>query len=132
MRTKPPKERESTVSTTRYHRPRNAKRTEYNGRIYPSKMQARRAYFLDMLVMAGEVAWWIPEVTIQLGPDHRYRVDFLVAVRLPDTGIEVHAEDTKAIETREFARSKRLWAKYGPFDLHVITKTGTEIVRPCP
>lgn len=121
-----------------YHRPLKAKRTVYGGRTYPSRMQARRAAELDLLKQAGEVAWWLPEVTIPLGPDHKYRVDFLVAMwpwtwlgvpsDRPAT-LKVHAEDTKAIKTRDQARHERMWRKYGPMPLHVITKAGVEVIE---
>ncbi len=117
---------------TAYHRPLTAKRTEYNGRMYPSRMQARRAMELDLLVRAGEVAWWLPEYTFRLGPDHTYRVDFLVAYHAGYGGksILVHAEDVKAVKTRDQARHERMWKKYGPpFPLHVITPKGTEIIE---
>ena len=42
----------------------------------------------------------------------------------------VHAEDVKAIETREFRRQKRLWKAYGPFPLHVIGKKTVEVIEP--
>lgn len=114
---------------TTYHRPYRATRTEYNGRMYASKTQANRAMELDLLVKAGEVAWWLPEVTIPLGPDHSYRIDFLVAI--PDSigCILVHAEDVKSIKTREQARHERFWRKYGPFPLHVIIKGNVEVIE---
>lgn len=120
---------------TTYHRPFNAKRTLYNDRYYSSKIEARRAGELDLLLKAGKVVWWIPQVTVALGfPENRYRIDFLVAEpMLVDSmvlGITVHAEDVKSIETREFARHKRLWAKYGPFPLHVIKQGNVEIISP--
>ena len=118
-----------------YHRPLKgvAKKTEYNGRVYPSKTQARRAMELDLLQRAGEVAWWIPEVTIDLGPDHRYRVDFLVAEWRPphttDPAVTAHAEDVKCIRTREQARHERLWRKYGPMPLHVLMRGKVEVIE---
>lgn len=117
-----------------FHRTFKATRTEYNGRLYDSKHEAKRAMQLDLLKRAGEVAWWIPQVTIQLGPDHCYRVDFLVAEwASPCSGVQdvrVRAEDAKLVETREFARHRRMWKKYGPFDLHIVKRKGViEVVE---
>jgi hypothetical protein len=123
---------------TTYHRPLKglARRTEYAGRVYASKMEANRAAELDLLVRAGAVAWWLPQVTIPLGPDHKMRVDFLVAERAKFgaaasalDALFVHAEDVKGARTREHARHERLWRKYGPFELRIITKTGIEIIE---
>ena len=111
-----------------YHRPLKARRTEYGGRMYPSKMQANRAAELDLLVRASRVAWWLPEYRIRLGPDHWYRFDFLVATFFGDA-FHVHAEDVKAVKTRDQARHERYWRKYGPFCLHIITPKGTEIIE---
>jgi hypothetical protein len=44
-------------------------------------------------------------------------------------GLFVHAEDVKAIKTRDQARHERMWRKYGPMPLHVITKSGTEVIE---
>lgn len=106
--------------------------TEYKNRRYDSKAEARRAEHLDLLVGVGHVAWWIPQVTIRLG-DISYRVDFVVAVDPMETGappefVVVHAEDVKGFETPRFKMCKKLWPKYGPFDLHVIRGGEVEIV----
>jgi hypothetical protein len=94
---------------------------------YDSKAEANRAAILDVLRKAGEVRWWLRQVTIRLGcPENTYRVDFVVCLR----DGRVHAEDVKAIETREFRRQKRLWKAYGPFPLHVIRRKTVEIIEP--
>lgn len=118
-----------------FHRPFKAIRTEYNGRMYDSKGEAEHAMQLDLLVRAGKVAWWIPQVTIPLGPDHTFKVDFLVAEFATPyvagrRAIYVVAEDFKGCETREFARHKRMWAKYGPFPLKVVSKRSSYTIEP--
>lgn len=121
-----------------YHRPFKAIRTVHNGISYASKAEARRADELELLQRAGQIAWWIPQVTIRLGcPENTYRVDFLVAEQMRNVqgwglqyGLTIHAEDVKAIETREFVRNKRLWAIYGKFPLYVIRKGQIEIITP--
>jgi hypothetical protein len=110
---------------------RNVKRS-YDGRLYDSRAEAERASQLDLLRSAGEVIWWIPQVTIELG-DVKYRIDFLVAVDRGEWGrgiVEVHAEDVKGFETARFRLVRRLWPKYGPFGLHVIHRGKVEIISP--
>lgn len=123
---------------TVYRRPFRARPTIHNGIRYASKAEANRAAELELLERAGKVVWWIPQVTIRLGcPENTYRVDFLVA-EMPrpiggstvQYGLAVHAEDVKGWETPQFAKHKRLWAKYGRFPLHVIHKGHVEIVTP--
>lgn len=101
-----------------------AVRTEYNGRQYASKMQAEYAARLDMLESCGEIDWWGREIPLDLGPDTRYTVDFLVL----EKG-SMHAVDTKGRETETFRRNVRLWRKYGKFPLHVVHRDRTEIIE---
>lgn len=99
-------------------------RTEYGGRLYDSKAEAGRARVLDLLKSSGLIRDWQPQVTFRLGPDHSYRVDFLVW--RPDG--TTHAEDVKGADTPAFKRHRKLWAKYAPCELHVIYRRGTEVV----
>lgn len=118
------------MQVTIYRRPFRAQPTVYNGIRYASKAEARRAAELELLQRAGQVIWWIPQVTIRLGcPENTYRVDFLVA-EMSQHGLTVHAEDVKGWETPLFAKHKRLWTRYGPFPLHVIHKGHVEIINP--
>lgn len=110
-----------------YHRPFRATPTEVNGVRYASKAEGLQAEVLDLLQRVGKIRWWLSQVTVRLGcPENTYRVDFVVC----EKDGSVHAEDVKAIETREFRRHKLLWAKYGPFPLHVIRGKTLEIVEP--
>jgi len=112
-----------------YHRPFRAKPTVVDGVCYDSKAEANRAALLDLLHKAGEVRWWLRQVTVRLGcPENTYRVDFVVC----EKDGRVHGEDVKAIETREFRRQKNVWKSYGPFPLHVITRKTVEIIEPDP
>lgn len=55
--------------------------TEYGGRTYPSKVQAKYAAQLDLLVKAGEIRAWIPEVSIPLPAPfdgERMRLDVMI------------------------------------------------------
>jgi hypothetical protein len=112
---------------TAYHRPFRAKPTIFDGVRYDSKTEANRAAVLELLRKAGELRWWLRQVTVRLGcPENTYRVDFVVCMQ----DGRVHAEDVKAIETREFRRHKRLWQAFGPFPLHVIGKKAVELIEP--
>ena len=121
----------------------NVKKTPYNGRIYDSESEAKRAEELDN---DPRVAWWIPQVAIELGlPENKYKVDFVVAMESTEAAdlgpvarmglVRIHAEDVKGKETAKFRRDRKLWAKYGPFPLHIIhvakNDTFTEIIEPC-
>ncbi len=103
----------------KYH----AQATEYNGRKYPSKSQAARAYDLDMLTRSKAIHGYVEEVTFRLGPDFRYRADFVVA-----DASRMWAEDVKGFATPRFKQAVKLWRKYGPFPLHVIGNKSTEVI----
>ena len=89
-------------------------RTEYRGRVYDSKAEARRAAELDTLVPAEIVAWF-PQVTFNLAAGIRYRCDFLVI--LPDG--TWRAEDVKGTATDVYKLKRKLFK----------TKFGFEIVE---
>lgn len=135
------------MSTT-FHRPLKGrgkpKRTEYRGVVYDSRAEADRAAVLDALVRAGQVAWWLRQVPVDIGEpgvDKPYRVDFLVAVRATWSvvhksetireieSIVIHAEDVKGFDTPSFRRHIAQWRKRGPFPLHVIRGKHLEIIE---
>jgi len=88
----------------------------YRGRCYDSRMEMKYAIHLDYLVSAGDVADWIPQPSVQLGEDTAFRPDFLV---IEKTGIPYYV-DVKGKETPRFRMIKKLWAKYGRLNLHVV------------
>ena len=91
--------------------------TEYAGRRYASKAEARRARELDALRQSGEVRFWIPQPIFSLGPAGIvYRPDFLV---VPDRG-GAWAEDVKGRETERFRLIKKVWMEHGPCDLRIL------------
>jgi len=104
-----------------------AVRTEYNGVNYDSKAEAERAGTLDAMQASGRILWWHPKPgTFRLGcPLNVYRPDFLVV------GHEsVHVEDVKGVMTSKFKRDAKLWAAYGPCDLHVIFGSNVQVITP--
>ncbi len=92
----------------------------YNGVVYHSKAEAKRAQELDLLLKGGAIREWRRQVTIKLGPDIKYRADFIV---VDDAGV-IHAEDVKGYETPDFKRVRRLWQKYMDYPLVVLKRKG--------
>jgi len=89
-------------------------------RTYDSKAEAQYAEMLAGELARNLIVEWIPQPAVQLGADTVYRPDFLVIDR--DGPFYV---DVKGVETADFKRTKRLWAKYGRLPLHIVKKTGT-------
>lgn len=101
--------------------------TIYNGVRYASKSEAAYAARLDLMVKAGEVRWWIGQPVFRLGvPENRYVGDFLVVpfFRLP------YVVDVKGARTAKFNRDVKLWAAYGPCELHIVSGKKLEIITP--
>lgn len=109
-----------------YRRPHkyHAKPTVYKGRMYDSKAEAEYAAGLDM---DRDIAWWLRQVSFDLGEDTRYRADFLVADEssMLGSGTDIYAVDVKGVETAAFRKIKKLWRKYGPVPLHVVKRGKT-------
>ena len=82
----------------------NAQRTEYNGKVYPSKKQAEYARQLDYEVQAGEILYYLEEVTIRLPGGIKYRLDFLV-VNVDGT---IEWIETKGFKTEVYKLKKKL------------------------
>ena len=73
----------------------HAKPTEFGGRTYPSKAQARYAQELELRKRAGEVLFWLEEVPFGLPGGIKYRLDFL---EFWANG-EVHCVEVKGMDT---------------------------------
>lgn len=91
-----------------------AKRTEYNGVMYDSKMESRYAHYLDMLLKAKEIKGWQRQIAIPLIVNGEkictIRVDF--EVECLDGSKEFR--EVKGAETRDFKiKWKLLKATYG-------------------
>lgn len=92
--------------------------TEYNGKKYQSKAEARRAEELDTMLKHGVILSWTPQPKYTLGcPENVYRADF--EVRYADGTIE--AQDVKGMRTPVFNHHVKLWRAYGPHTLAIIT-----------
>ena len=109
----------------------NARRTEYAGVVYHSKAEAAMAAQLDLRKSAGDLAWWLRQVPVNIG-GVTLRVDFVVGEFNcgPDC-IKVHAVEVKGMETADWRTKKKLWRHHGPFPLHIV-KNGkaVEVIEP--
>jgi hypothetical protein len=72
-------------------------RTTFQGREYASKREAQRARDLDLMLKAGEIVYWWPQVPFPLSKGVKYVADFVVL--LPDLSVRV--EDVKSPATRK-------------------------------
>ncbi len=82
----------------------NAVRTEYNGHLYASKAEAKRAQELTILKQAGEVSYWLEQVPFRLKCGAVYRVDFFVV--WADGHITI--EDPKGMKTAVYKLKKKM------------------------
>lgn len=55
----------------------NAKRTEFNGRSYPSKLEANYASYLERMKASGKVLFYLEQVPFRLPGGVFYRLDFM-------------------------------------------------------
>lgn len=92
-------------------------RTDVDGTVHASKMERKRWLELRMLVSAEAVCVIARQPFFRLGPDFTYTADFLVS-----GDDDWHVEEIKGpTRDRDFQRTKRLWKKYGPCPLVVLT-----------
>lgn len=105
-----------TVKPTKTNK-HHAQATEYRGRTYDSKAEARYAMDLDLAVQAGIVRWWIPQPIVQLDA-LTYKPDFLVMPR----NVPAYFVDVKGFETQRWKDIKKLWRAHGPDELRVIRR----------
>lgn len=103
--------------------PREAR--TYDGVVYASKAEARRASELNLLIRAGEIVGWWAQPTFRLGcPENRYRADFIVVQHSSPDHFHrplIWVEDVKGYRTQSFARWVRLWRRYGQWPLVILT-----------
>lgn len=117
----------------------NAQKTEYppgSGEVYDSKLEAKRAADLDLLLAAGRIAGWRRGREWRLidQPHPRFPKKRLKMVYTPDFEVwtlpdrsDRWLEDTKGTQTRDFRMRVVLMAVVHPtVRLKVITKDGAE------
>lgn len=97
----------------------NAKRTEYNGVTYDSKLEAEYAKFLDRGQEIGRVVAWTRQVPFYLPGGIVYRCDFLV---FRSNG-EVEFVEVKGRELPPFKMKMKLMAeKYPEIPITIVKK----------
>lgn len=85
------------------------KKTEYDGMVYDSKHEAKRAWELDQLQKAGEIAGYSKQVPFLLAGGIIYKADFVVFYH--DGHYEI--EDSKGMRTDTYKLKKKLMAEKG-------------------
>lgn len=104
----------------KYH----AVRTEVDGISFPSKAEAARYRELVMLAdprTSEPIRGFMRQPCFTLGcPENRYRPDFLVF----NGDGTVHAEDIKGVELPAFRKNVKLWERYGPCKLVIMSRSG--------
>jgi hypothetical protein len=83
--------------------------TFYNGREYQSAKEARRAGELDLLVKAGEIVAWFPQVRIRLEAGIVYVADFVVIGN--DWQVTVEDVKSEGTRTKEYRMKRKLFKK---------------------
>lgn len=96
----------------------NAKRTEYNGIRYDSKLEARYAEALDGRIASGEVVFRLRQVPLHLPGGVVYRCDF---VEFHADGT-VHFVDVKGMETPEFKIKKKIVEATYPIKIELVKR----------
>jgi len=81
----------------------NAKRTEVDGMMFHSKMEAKRYCELKILVKTDEIKWFTRQVPFWLPGNVKYIADFLIVWK--DGNVTV--EDVKGQETPLFKVKKK-------------------------
>ena len=99
----------------KYHVAPKADRT-YNGVVYHSKAEARRAVELDLLLRAGKIQRWESQPAFYLTSARiKYVADFhVLGLKAP------WIEDVKGMLTPRFRMIVKLWRAYGNFPLVIL------------
>ena len=99
-----------------------SRRTDVNGTVFASLAEMEYAAQLDL---DPDIAYVFRQVPVQLGPDHRTVVDFLVATNpIPAGDRKIEAHEVKGMVKPADRKTWKLWAKYAPIPLRVVMKSG--------
>ena len=94
----------------------NAKATDFNGKRYPSRKQARHAQELELAKRAGELLFYLEEVPVRLSGGVIHRIDFL---EFWASG-EVKFVETKGFDTPQGKLKRKMVEAEYPFTIEVI------------
>ena len=79
-----------------------AKRTEYNGKFYPSKKEAQRAMDNDLRIKSGDLSFYLEQVPFLITQGEGaiiYRMDFVEFEQVANTELyEVHFIEVKGYD----------------------------------
>ena len=90
----------------------------FMARCYDSKAECLYAKRLYAMRSEGLIRDYVEQPSTWLGiPENKYRADFLV---IPNTKRVPYYIDVKGVETPQFKKTKKLWAKYAYLDLVVV------------
>ena len=95
------------------------KKTEVDGHVFDSKLEAERYRQLKLMKISGLIAWFQLQPSFTLTGAVRYRPDFIVM----DQDGNIWLEDAKGKETKEFIIKKKQFAAIYPgLDLRIIKR----------
>ena len=116
--------RERDLSMNKYHAKISiSSNPEFAGRKFASEAERDRADFLLMLAKSKDGPSRLEcQPLVQLTPDDPWKLDFYYIL----DGVEIW-EDVKGQPTREFKRKLRLWKKYGPGLLKIVTRERNKV-----
>lgn len=97
----------------------NAKRSEWQGRMYDSKAERDRRIHLANLEMAGEVSEIKEQDCVELLDGLKYKADFSYM----EAGRRVY-EDVKGVMQERFRVICKVWAHFGPGPLRIVVRKG--------
>ena len=96
----------------------SAIRTEVDGIKFDSKLESKYYGHLKMMVMAGEVVFFLRQVPFHLVGGVVYRVDFQVFYASGDVAFI----DVKGMETPEFINKKKQVEATYPVQIEIVKK----------
>ena len=100
-----------------------ARRTEYGGRKYASAAEARQAFELDVLKMAGKIVLWTAQPRIALKVNDIHVCDMVLDFKVNPVAAKGHEYyiEVKGFETAVYKlKLKLLKACYPDIDLRIV------------
>ena len=94
----------------------------WRGKTYDSKLEMIYGQWLWMMVDQDEIVEVVEQPKVALTEDFAFKPDFLIIGQSSQPPCLGYYVDVKGVETRDFKRVARLWAKYGRLPLHIIKK----------
>jgi hypothetical protein len=96
-----------------------AKKTEYDGIKFDSKLEANYYLHLKRLQQIGDVIFFLRQTPFHLPGNVTYRVDFQIFW----SNGHITFDDVKGMETKEFIRAKKQVEDIYPVVINVVKKS---------